>query len=192
MRTPTLSVNTCVYTHTHTHSCVCILHAAHTHRECLPFSSPLLPLFASPAVIDVLSHSVQDKLRHHGYSSRDVLSPGDGQYWNNNSLNNTTNQALKFKGNYWKLAALQNPGRCACSASSWPMSLPRAGSGVSLGKKPLRHGREPCGSGTWGSGNILAENQLSQQRELASLLVYHQAASASLGLAPGITPRYYQ
>ena len=74
-------INTHARMHTHTHT------RTHTGNVCI---FPLSPS-ASPAVIDVLFHSAQHKLRHHGYSCRDVLSPGDRQYWNNNSLNNTTN-----------------------------------------------------------------------------------------------------
>lgn len=88
IRTPTLSVNTCVRacTHTHIHTYAYICKHAHTGNVCI---FPLCPS-ASPAVIDVLFHSAQHKLRRHGYSCRDVLSPGDGQYWNNNHPNNTT------------------------------------------------------------------------------------------------------
>lgn len=77
----------------HTHIYIYARKCTCTHRRniCIfPLYSTFSP-FASPAVIDVLSYSVQHKLRHHGYSYRDVPFPGAGQYLNNSSLNNPTN-----------------------------------------------------------------------------------------------------
>lgn len=173
-----------------------------THWECLHFSS--LSLFSSPAVIDVLFHSAQHKLRRHGYSCRDVLSPGDGQYWNNNSLNNTTTPSLILpsilyctqppvcrvwcslpcKGS-WQ--CYKQPGRCVCSASpgSWLCPGPAL---VFLLEKPLRRGREPCGSRTRGSGSLLALNkQLQKQNKLLWLVSYRAGISIS---GVGITPQH--
>lgn len=86
MRTPILSVgarNACVRAHMLIHTYACRL--AHTNGMfALSLSPPLqLPharLPASPALTDVLFHLAPLKLRRHGYSCRDVLSPGDGQY----------------------------------------------------------------------------------------------------------------
>lgn len=86
-RTPTLSVNTWVHAHT-------LLHISmHTHTrtqpQCLHFFLPLSRT-ARPPCDWRAPYSAQHKVRHHGYNSRDVLSPGDDQYWNNKPPNNTT------------------------------------------------------------------------------------------------------
>lgn len=147
--------STCRHTHIHTQN-VCI--------------SPL-----SSALIDVLFHSAQYKPRHHGYSCRDVLSLGVGQYWNNDSLNNATIltplpslsyhtssialfpcsvwHSLPCKGKLLELAALLTAWQVCVLCQLQPPTL------VFLLEKPSRHGREPCGSRTGGSGNLLAQNQ---------------------------------
>ncbi len=147
----------CIHTHIYTYAYTC----KHTDTEsvCIfPPPSPSAPS-ASPAVIDVLFHSAQHKLRHHGYSCSDVLSPGDGQYWNNNSLNNTTNHThpppsfltthppphspcrlvvsgavCHVKGNYWSWQHYRQRWQVCVLCQLLPLTLPRACSSVSLGK----------------------------------------------------------
>lgn len=76
----------CVHTHTHSITCMHMLACTNTKRM---FAFSLSPP-AAPALTDMLFHLVQYKLRHHGYNSRDVLSLGDRQYWNNDSPNSST------------------------------------------------------------------------------------------------------
>lgn len=64
--------------HENTHSAC--MHA-HTHIYTNAIQIQIYTLPSAPsAVIDVLFHSAKHKLRYHGYSCRDALSPGDGQH----------------------------------------------------------------------------------------------------------------
>lgn len=77
-------------------------------------------------------------------------------YWNAGAV-------CRVKRNYRSWQHCKQPGRCVCSASSshWLYPGPAL---VFLLEKPLRRSREPCGSRTVGSGNLMAQNQHLQKQ----------------------------
>ena len=140
----TLSVrHTLTYTQTYSHLYI-HLHAnthrlslthTHAHGKCLHIFSLLLflllPPLRLPTVTDMPSHSGQLKLRHHGYSCRDVLCPGDRQYWTTPLTTQPIMHSFScllclchVKGNYGSWPGYRNPGRCMYPASSSPWVCP--------------------------------------------------------------------
>jgi len=138
-----------------------------THNGGMFAFFPLSPS-PSPAVIDMLFHPAQHKPRRHGYSCRDVLSPGDGQYLNNGSPHNTIDRTHNPALSPRILSCCSSPcsgknppgagsrtnglaGGCAVPAPT-PLPLPRAPrSGVCIAKthKTWRRGLWVKDLGQW-------------------------------------------
>lgn len=157
------------WVHTHLFTCMHIVHAgAHTYTHRM-FAFPPSPQhwltcsFIQPSTNPDTMVTAAEMCFPWESDNIEITTPLTTQPSSHPSLSYHTSSIALFpcsvwhslpcKGKLLELAALLTAWQVCVLCQLQPPTL------VFLLEKPSRHGREPCGSRTGGSGNLMAQNQ---------------------------------